>query len=41
VRKSWISSGFGRLGAFFRSFRNLRMFFLIGPISNAISPSAH
>src|SRR6202022_2132537 len=36
VRKSWISSGVGRLGDFFRSFRSLRMFFLIGPISNTI-----
>src|ERR1700704_963604 len=34
VRRSWISSGLGRLGAFFRSFRNLRTFFLIEPISS-------
>jgi hypothetical protein len=41
VRKSWIPSGLGRLGTFFRSFRNLRMFFLIEPMSNAIRLSLH
>src|SRR3977135_449876 len=34
VRRSWISSGLGRLGAFFRSFRNLRTFFLIELIAS-------